>query len=776
MKSLPGIVLFTASLISGLIPCTAGPDRSPFLPAPPASYRNGLLGFHNPALPGLLRGFESRVYWSREQNSNDAWGAFTALRGIGVGVQRLHRDGVPVTDYGVSLAAGDDDFSLGVGYGVENRGSRLTAGTLLRPNRRLSLGAVLDYLPGASRSRGFFEAGLRPLKSERLTLFADLHLEEKSRRTWSAGAAVGVLPGIDLLIRRFNDDFTTVGLSLSMGRLGVMAMDREGSRTFAVRQGPPEVSFIPARARSRSLSLELRGRVAHLNYRFFDSGTLRLLRLLRTLRSAGRDGRVGALALNLSGLRILPEHAWELREALRACRSAGVKIYIFIDRPQMTHYHLASVADRLFLDPEGFIALPGYIYSLTYFRGALEKLGLGFDEWRLHRYKSAAEILSRNDMSASDREQRSDYLDDLYNLVRDDVTSSRPLRPEQFDRLVDDHTLFSAEQALAAGLVDTLARWDGVKAMLEADFSPISSSALRPSSQERWGGRPCIAVVYALGVCDLDRGIRARWLAERLRRLAADRRVKALVFRVDSPGGDGMASDMVAEAVRECREKKPVIVSQGQVAGSGGYWISLYGDAILGGPNSVTGSIGVIGGWLYDKGFSKTLGLSHDTVQKGARANYGAGIRLPLLGLQLPARNLNPDERLKIEGLIRNYYDHFVTKVAGGRNLDETRVREIAEGRFYSGSRGAALGLVDRLGGLLDALDLARMKAGLAEDQVIKVIEIPDYAGLFNLQPQIALYNGRLEKDPLLRYIQMVSEYPGQPVPMMVPGSYPSLD
>ena len=764
------------ALLFGSVPCPALPGRSPFLPAPPASYRDGLLGYHNPALLSHLRGFETRFYWNSEGNSDDSWGLFTALRGIGFGMQRLNRDGDPVTDYTFSLAAGDEAYSLGFGYGAENHVGRVTAGTVLRPNRYLSLGAILEYFPGGGRRNGLMEAGLRPFGSERLTLFADLLWQEQSGRSWSAGAAVGVLPGVDLVVRRFDDDLTTVGLSLHLGRIGLMAMDLDGSRTFSVRHGPATVSAIPTRARSRYLSLELRGRVDHLDYRLFDDSTLRLLRLLRTVRSASRDTRVGALALNLSGLRILPEHAWELREALAECRSAGIKVYAYIDRPQMTLYHLASAADRLMLDPEGFITLPGYIYSLTYFRGALEKLGLGFDEWRLYRYKSAVEVLSREEMSSSDREQREEYLNDLYTLVREEVTSSRPVSPERFDRLVDDHTLFSAEDALAAGLVDTLARWDGLKKMLDEDFSPISSAELRLQRADRWGSSPRIAVVYGLGVCDLESGIRARWLAERLRRLGKDRRIKSVVFRVDSPGGDGMASDIVAEAVRECAESKPVIVSQGQVAGSGGYWISLYGDAILAGPNSVTGSIGVIGGWLYDKGFSDALGLSHDTVQRGARADFGAGVRLPLFGLEVPARNLDEDERLRVEGMMRNYYDHFVAKVAAGRELNETRVREIAEGRFYSGSRGVTLGLVDRLGGLMNALDLARAKAGLDPDETIQVIEIPNYAGLLNLQPQIAVFNTRLETDPILRYIRKVSENPGQPLPMMVPGSYPSLD
>jgi protease-4 len=249
-----------------------------------------------------------------------------------------------------------------------------------------------------------------------------------------------------------------------------------------------------------------------------------------------------------------------------------------------------------------------------------------------------------------------------------------------------------------------------------------------------------------------------------------------VVFRVDSPGGDGMASDLVAEALKKCSEKKPVIISQGQVAASGGYWISMYGDTIVAGPNSVTGSIGVIGGWIYDKGASEKLGMTSDHVKRGAHAELGFGVRLPFVGVQIPARNLTTDERAKVEELFMKFYEGFVQKVAKGRNLSAEEVKKIAEGHFYSGTDGKSIRLVDEVGGLLTALAIAQHKAGLKPDQEVDIVEIPQYKGFINFSLRPSPVAARVKDDPVLQYLKMLSERRGQPLPMLLPGTYPAIE
>ncbi len=433
------------------------------------------------------------------------------------------------------------------------------------------------------------------------------------------------------------------------------------------------------------------------------------------------------------------------------------------------------------MDPQGSLMMGGYALGRTYLKGTLEKLGLGFDEWRFFEYKSAMETYSRDSMSDADREQFQDYVDDWYELTRSEVCDSRNITHPEFDRIIDDESFIIPENALQFGLVDTLARWsaiDNIIASLTGDGKKgLSANQLLANAlpKQNWGALPKIAIVYGLGVCAMDEGIKARWLERVFLGLAGSKSVKAVVFRVDSPGGDGMASDLVAEALKKCSEVKPVIISQGQVAGSGGYWISMYGDTILAGPNTITGSIGVIGGWVYDKGFSEKLGMTSDLVQRGKHADLLQGIRLPYINIQVPARNLNPGERAKAEEIIRGFYDVFVKKVAQGRNMSEDKVREIAEGHFYSGIKGKELGLVDEVGGLLTAITIAKQKVGLKPDQEIEIVEIPKNKGFINFRENLYPVSMKMQEDAVIQFIRMICEHPGKPLPLLLPGTYPSL-
>ena len=242
-----------------------------------------------------------------------------------------------------------------------------------------------------------------------------------------------------------------------------------------------------------------------------------------------------------------------------------------------------------------------------------------------------------------------------------------------------------------------------------------------------------MAVVYATGICALDSGIRARQLAPLLEGLGEDPRVAAVVLRVDSPGGDALAADLVAAALLRLRQSKPVVVSQGYVAASGGYWLSMYADAIVAAPLTVTGSIGVIGGWVYDRGLKGRLGLSTDKVQVGEHADLAFGMWLPLLGLRLPDRNLNDEERARQEGAIRALYGDFIAQVAAGRDRPVDEVESLAQGRVWSGTAAAGNGLVDEIGGLERAVQLAAAKAGLEADTQVEWVEMPARP-LFNRQ------------------------------------------
>ena len=790
-------------------------ETADFLGAPPASFREGLLGYANPAVPALA-GNHLVAAWStrgRRAATVDDWGVLLSAGGLGAGIVRRRAGGLRTTGYHLSLSGGTDAAAFGLGYQgfagdatALGRYNRVRVGTVARPLPYLSVGLVGTAALETDDREVVGEVGVRPLGTSRLTLFADAAWgegEALADAPWSAGAAVEVLPGLDLRGRYFEDESVSLGLRLELGRTGLDSqarLDSDGGYAQQVnrlRVGDyvPSAVAEAVRAESEHVELALQGPVSYQKTRFadlFGDAPPRFYELLRTIQQAGEEDRVTALTLNLSDLQVQPELAWELRTAIQEARRRGVTVVAHLEGGGMTAYHLASVADVVVLDPQGVLTLPGYAASRTFLKGTLDKLGLGVQAWRFFEYKSAFEALSRTDFSPADSLQRKAYVDDQYELTRGDIAAARSLEPDSIDAVIDEKTVITAEEARQAGLVDTLARWqdrDGVLTGAVGDKThSIEMEDLNQvaTATREWGGRPEIAVVYGIGATQVEGGMGSRALSKRIRDLAEDDDVAAVVFRVDSPGGSPVAAAQVGEAIRMCAEKKPVIVSQGQVAASGGYWVSAHADRIVAGPNTVTGSIGVIGGWIYDDGFGDKTGLSSDVVQRGARADLFKGLRLPLVGVSIPTRKLTEAELARVEEVIRSGYDDFVETVAAGRDTTEAHVREVGAGRIYSGQDGQDVGLVDEIGGLEQALALARQATGLASSDV-RVREVNPSSGAFDfgglLPGPIAALAGRLganpagpstEADPTQTFIRLMLEHQPGPLVLLPPGMVPS--
>jgi protease-4 len=393
------------------------------------------------------------------------------------------------------------------------------------------------------------------------------------------------------------------------------------------------------------------------------------------------------------------------------------------------------------MDPQVMIHISGISAGRTYYKHALEKMGVGFDEWRFFKYKSAMESFSRDSLSEPDREQRQAIIDDIYETAAETITSARGISMAKFDELVNEKALLMPDEAMAAGIVDSIGTFhDAKKAAKKADLrssideSPTVLAGLLGDEvwgPQEWGEPPHIALIYAIGPCAMDSGIKGRTLSGYIRAARENPAVKAVVFRADSPGGDPLPSDLVSRELKETAKKKPVIVSQGWVAGSGGYWISMYGDTIVAAPVTITGSIGVIGGWFWNKELGEKIGFDYDGIKRGEHADLGAGIRLPFTGMSVPERQLTPDENDRMEHLIRMMYKDFVAQVAEGRGLTEEEVHSIGQGRVWSGKKGKEIGLVDELGGLWLSLRIAKEAAGIPADDPIVIAEGPDL-GWFN--------------------------------------------
>ncbi len=792
-----GMILTTllAGIAAGQVQLNPFHLRNDFLHTSPGALKYGLYGYDNPALLTYMKGGDLYFTWSDQGGSFSdfyRWGLFAAVPNLGFGLIQQESPAGSVTDYRISSAFGNRTFSAGFGYGWSGgdvgeygREKVFSLGLLIRPNRYLSLGAVGYQTLRGKRQEGYLDLGLRPFGNETITFFADFAMQNDqslNEGTWSAGAVLEVLPGIRLSGRYFDSEAFTAGVQLNLGRLGFSAQSHYDSErkhaynTYGVRLGAYDRNLRDTyfSKKQKYIRLNLHGAVRYQRFRIFDKSNT-LLDLLTTIEEAKLDPSVAGIAVNLSDLRAGRTMRWELREKLQEFRSAGKHVVVYIDRGGMNDYHLASVADKIVMDPQGMLMLEGYLMGRTYLKGMFEKIGIGFTEWRFFSHKSAYESFSRDRMSEADREQRQKLTDDQYLLVSQDVVRSRGMTAEAFRRIIDEEVAIMAERAVELGLVDTLGRWETVGEIIEtlegskkriADPGSMISHHLPVDN--RWSEPPQIAVIYALGICAMDEGITARKLVRDVERAARSSNIKAIVLRVDSPGGDGLASDIIAVALKKAMEKKPVIVSQGQVAASGGYWLSMYSDTIVAAPNTITGSIGVIGGWMYNDGLKEKLGMSTDFVKVGRHADLGFGFTIPILNIGLPDRDLNEDEYSHMESLLKKYYEGFVEKVADGRGTTPELIEPYAQGRVWSGYDGVEHGLVDLLGGLDIAIRIAREKAGLSETEEVVIAEYPR-PSLFDsnfLVPRVFGVEVK-QSEPILDHIRFRIEHNGRPLPVL---------
>ena len=729
-RGLTGLLLLAAAA-----PCagqfTPWAARSEFAPGPPGVAPAGMLGYLNPAVLARLEAAESTVAWSAGEGEDPAseWGLFTALPHLGFGVLRRAHGGEGFRDYRLGFGAGDRGASAGLAWGWSSEDGSdpvWVAGALWQPSTLWSLGAAWTAASDGGPRELAGSVGLRPLRSDRLTLYGEAVRADAAAGgdTWSAGGLVRLWEGLQLAARYREDGAVTAGLRVELGGLGLWTQsrrDRDGDRTrnlHMVRLGPNRGTVLAPlhRRRPSMVRLDLHGPVKHRVAPFFDDGRSQLS-LLFALRRVERDPGLAGVSVNLSGLRLDPAMAWELRRRLQRIRQAGKRVVVYVDRADLRGYRLASAADRIVLDPVGGLGLSGFAAGQLYLRGALDKLGIGSQVWQYHEYKTGPEALTRTDMSEADREQLQALVDGAYERARADISEARGLTPEAFDQLVDEVSLFTPRLALEHGLVDTVGRWEAGEGKTLEELPP------QPADEE-WGAPPTVALVYALGVCAMDTGIGARRLSRELRDLAGEPGVDAVVLRVDSPGGDPLASDLVAEAIRKVSAEKPLVVSQGRWATSGGYWISMDADAIAATPETVTGNIGVWASWLYNRGFRERLGLTIDHVQAGAHADLGLGMPLPLLG-SLPDRPLDEMEAARFDQALESLYDGFVHRVAEARRRTPEEVDGVARGRVWSGPEALRAGLVDTLGGLETALTMAGQRAGLAPGRRLRVVERP---------------------------------------------------
>ncbi|MEO0078228.1 MAG: S49 family peptidase, partial [candidate division WOR-3 bacterium] len=527
--------------------------------------------------------------------------------------------------YGVALGIGNRTVTSGLRV-MHDTITTWDMGAMVRPLRWLSLGMVWqDY----TRDWGHVQVGaaVRPL-GRRLTLFAETQsiiwtqytvgFEAEPRD--GLGLAGRVMPGSDLKSTKFS-----AGLSLSLGKAGIEFLTARPPTEIGLglRLGSRRASSLPRP--KRYLEVKLREQVADQRpgFSLMGGGPYRQTwNLLRTIDRATHDRSVRALVLHLDGTSMSLVHAQELRRALEGFKAEGKKVYVYAPQLHMIGYYIASVADRMISHPLGDVAIPGVSAQAMFLKGTLDKLGIKVNYTRHGRYKSAVEMFSEDSLTPDNREQLEALVDAAYEEFVRAVAEGRHLAPETVEARVE-HGFFTAQRAQAVGLIDTVCHHDELDSVLRSELAGLRRCPERVYDKPEFGSQewqepPAVAVVYAVGSISTgesgtdfltgEQRMGANTICRAIRAARRDRRVKAIVLRIDSPGGDGYASDLIWRELELTRKKKPVVVSMGTVAASGGYYIACNARRVFALPTTITGSIGVFSLKLVTEGLYNKLG------------------------------------------------------------------------------------------------------------------------------------------------------------------------
>jgi protease-4 len=574
------------------------------------------------------------------------------------------------------------------------------------------------------------EIAIRPFGTDLIELSAGARFGERRGdidphfRLWAV-AHSGVRVKADVEWRRDldldghseNDVRVALGLQLDLERVGVagfglfgrdegrtqghgfsLVARLSGERYPALWRGPRYLERV-------ELNHDLRGR--------------RLLELLDRLRALEHDDATLGVVVLGGELGAGWAAAEELRAALLRLRRAKKHVFSFLLHADTKGYLVASAAERVLFDPAGDLILTGASLTLPYFKGTGELFGLQADYVRIGAYKSAPERYTMAAPSPESRASRETYYDDLYRHLSEAIGAARGMSTAEARRRIDGGP-YSPTAAREAGLVDEVRPGEELGAWLERQLGravAVRDGPRAPARASSWA-TPRVAVVHIEG--DLVNGpsrdipvlgLHATGLADimsALEHALDDSRVRAIVLRIDSPGGSALAADLLAREITRARAHKPVLCSLGDLAASGGYYLAAACEQIFAAPSTLTGSIGIYTGKIDFSGLLGKLGVTLTRIERGARA-----------GIDSPFRKYTDEERAALTRILHYHYRRFVDAVARGRTMSEARVEQLGEGRIYSGDRALNLGLVDQYGGLQEAVEAAARRAGITASSPI---------------------------------------------------------
>ncbi|MDH7511951.1 MAG: signal peptide peptidase SppA [Clostridiales bacterium] len=452
--------------------------------------------------------------------------------------------------------------------------------------------------------------------------------------------------------------------------------------------------------------------------------------LWQNIRKAKAHSRVRCLLLRIGYLECDWAKASEIREAVLDFKKSGKKAYAYVEEaPEFDkEYYLATACDRIVLHPLGWLGVNGIGGWVPFVKKGLGKLGVEVEVEHVEEYKTAYNMFTEEEFTPAHRTMMESLYGDIFGQYVRAVAEARKKTEEEVRQLIDQG-LFQGEKALQAGLVDDLLYQDELEKLLlekEKKLERIKLSEYDKVSLSSVGlgkGRK-VALIYAMGPIHSGEGyyqtIGGRTLSRWIRRAREDRSVAAIVLRVDSPGGSAVASDVIWREVALAKKEKPVVVSMSDLAGSGGYWISMAANKIVAQPQTLTGSIGVLSGKVNMSAFYEKMGITAEKLTYGKRAD-----------LFTTFRGLTPEEKEFLKKEILWIYDRFLSKAAEGRNLSKEDVDKVSRGRVWTGSQAKEIGLVDEVGGITKAIELAKKLAGIPLDEDVRLIIWPKKISFF---------------------------------------------
>ncbi len=653
---------------------------------------------------------------------------------------------------------------IGIDFGKQMY-PEYSLGLTIRPARFVSLGgAIFNMTENNSRDAGYRAGlGIRPF-GQWLTLSGDAIFNynlnsSKYETDWEALLSARIVDGVtlkgfyDLRVDPMdaNKTYSTVGISVGInikhhsveGASEVSGDDgayANGIGAYHYTSSSMRSIFSPVKP-TKFVLMEFDGPLMEEEPRFSFFGSLIRVRTVTEftlqLQKYSKRKDLAGIVLYMKNPEGGPAKFEEIRQAIQRFQNSGKKVYVYFDNASNLQYYLASVADRVIMNPSGQVWLTGISTQLMYVKNLFDKLGIKANVVHIGKYKSARDMFTQDSTTSANAEQINAYLDDLYEVLTRDIANSRGMNQDSLKALIDRGP-FVAQTALKSGLVDKLMYHDELKKLVEGEgpnkkYRMVTERIYNQMGDWQYTWEPPItdkiALIYAVGSITTGKSRRSPFtgagsmgsetIASAIRAARKDHQVKAIVLRVDSPGGSALASDIIWREVQLTttgKHAKPFIVSMGDVAASGGYYIAMGADSILADANTLSGSIGVLAGSFSVKDMFDKIGIHTDTFKRGDRSDFLSA-----------THNMTEDERQKLFDLISDMYGIFVNKAAEGRGLEPDSIDALGRGRIYSGTDAEAVGLVDKVAGLHEALQIAQKAAGIPLDKEVKLDYYPKY-------------------------------------------------